>query len=88
MTQIISTRNTSAEEQAQAQSKPTGGLTPLITLSELVELTRLSRAQISRLRQEDAFPRPLRISPRRIAWRAEDIGAWLVQCQAKPSDRS
>jgi len=28
-------------------------------------------------RAEDPFPRPLRLSPAIVAWRADDVAAWL-----------
>lgn len=51
-------------------------VSPLLPLHEVIRATSLSKATIYRLLQKSAFPAPLRLSPRRVAWRAEDISAW------------
>jgi prophage regulatory protein len=40
------------------------------------ELTGISRTTAWRLQNAGAFPRPLVISPGRIAWRESDVSAW------------
>lgn len=40
-------------------------------------ITGLSQTTIWRLQKSGDFPRSVRISPNRIAWRASDLAAWL-----------
>ena len=40
-------------------------------------ITGLSRTTIWRLQKTGEFPRAVRISPGRIAWRASEVSAWL-----------
>jgi len=39
-------------------------------------LTGVSRTTIWRLRKAGDFPRPVEVSPGRVAWREDDIAAW------------
>ncbi len=48
----------------------------LIDKTEVGRITNLSRATIDRLRAAKKFPKPRKISARRIAWRAGDILDW------------
>jgi prophage regulatory protein len=49
----------------------------ILSKAEIEILTGLSRASIDRMRAAGSFPRPIQISARRIAWRSEDVYAWL-----------
>lgn len=49
----------------------------LITVDEVAELLRLSRAQLYRRMKDPAMPRAVRVSPRRQLFRRKDIEAFL-----------
>ncbi len=56
----------------------------LLCKSEVVSLTSLSYTSIWRLMRAGKFPKSIRISPGRVAWRASEIEAWLGSV-GKPS---
>ena len=45
-------------------------------VAEVVRMTGLNRVTIWRQVKAGRFPKPVKISQRAIAWRAEDIVAW------------
>ncbi len=49
----------------------------LLTIDEVVHLLRISRSTIYKRRQAGDFPAPVRVSPRRILWQADELEAWL-----------
>lgn len=49
----------------------------LIRLPSVSTRVGLSRATIYRLLKAGAFPAPVRIGARSVAWRASDIDAWV-----------
>lgn len=55
---------------------------PLMPLRAVTQFTSLSRATLYRRMREGSFPKPLRIGENRVAWRYEDIEAWLKACAA------
>ncbi|AKJ95364.1 MULTISPECIES: AlpA family transcriptional regulator [Thioalkalivibrio] len=54
----------------------------LITIRDVCDMTRLSRASIYRLLQRDAFPAPRRISARCVRWRLSSIERWIDKLPA------
>ena len=52
-------------------------LDELLSLSDVVALTSLSRVSIYRGMPRGLFPGSVRISRGRIAWRASDVSAWM-----------
>ena len=44
---------------------------------EVERLTSLHKSSIYRLMKEDKFPKPLRLSTMRVAWRLADIEDWV-----------
>ncbi|MEC8081456.1 MAG: AlpA family phage regulatory protein [Pseudomonadota bacterium] len=44
---------------------------------EVERLTSLHKSSIYRLMKEGKFPKPLRLSTMRVAWRLADIEAWV-----------
>jgi len=48
----------------------------LLTQHEVTNLTSLSKRSIYRLLATGKFPRPVRVSQRRVAWQASAIAAW------------
>ncbi len=49
----------------------------LLRRREVEDITSVSRSSIYRLIQNGEFPRPVRIGPAAVRWRASDITAWL-----------
>ena len=49
----------------------------LMRRREVEKITGMSRSSIYRLMQESDFPRPLRIGPGAVRWKASDIIAWI-----------
>ena len=51
----------------------------LLHVREVCRLTSLSRRTVYRLMEAGDFPRPVQISPGRVAWRTEDVEAWCLE---------
>lgn len=51
--------------------------TKIIRLPALLEQTGLSPATIWRREQEGSFPKRLKLGPRSVGWREEEITAWI-----------
>jgi prophage regulatory protein len=49
----------------------------LLSWEALRDLIPLSRPQIWRLRSAGQFPKPIRLSPNRIAWKTADVLRWI-----------
>jgi prophage regulatory protein len=49
----------------------------LIRKPQLLELLGVSAATVDRMVRSGAFPAPIRIGRRAIAWRESDIAAWI-----------
>ena len=47
-----------------------------LRLQAVIRITGLSRSTLYRLIADEQFPRPVRLGPRAVAWRREDIEAW------------
>ena len=60
----------------------------LLRPSEVQEITTLDRTTIWQKVKSGTFPAPLKISGVRIAWRPEDIAAWIASCRAQTGDSS
>lgn len=50
----------------------------LLSSKDVQELTSLSRSTLWRLENASAFPRAIRISPGRKAYRRSEIEAWIA----------
>lgn len=50
----------------------------LVRTPEVLRLTQRSQSQIRRDVAAGAFPAPLKIGPRAIAWRKSDVAAWIA----------
>ena len=57
----------------------------LLRRREVEKITGVSRSSIYRLMQESDFPRPVRIGPGAVRWKASDINAWM---ESRPVARS
>ena len=51
----------------------------LLSWSQVRARVPLSRGTVWSLRRKGAFPKPIQISENRIAWRASDLNAWIVE---------
>ena len=49
----------------------------LLRRREVEAITGMGRSSIYRLMQDGAFPRPVRVGPAAVRWRASDITGWL-----------
>ena len=49
----------------------------LLRRRRVEEVTGMSRSSIYRLMQNGEFPRPVRVGPAAVRWRASDIAIWL-----------
>ena len=49
----------------------------LLRRRQVEEITGLSRSSIYRLMQSREFPRPVRVGPTAVRWRASDITGWI-----------
>ena len=50
----------------------------ILRLGALMHVTQLSRASIYRQIRAGTMPRPLRLGPRAVGWRKEEIDEWLA----------
>ena len=57
----------------------------LLKRRHVEEITDMSRSSIYRLMQSGEFPRPVRVGPTAVRWRASDITGWL---ESRPEARS
>jgi len=57
-------------------------IAPLLPLPRVLELTSLSKPSVYRGMRSGNFPSCIKISSRRVAWRLEDIRAWLDKAAA------
>jgi prophage regulatory protein len=50
-------------------------------MRDVVKMTTMSKTTIKRWVSDkhSDFPRPIKLSPRRIGWRKKDVVAWLEQ---------
>ncbi|RME59835.1 MAG: AlpA family transcriptional regulator [Caldilineae bacterium] len=49
----------------------------LLRLKSVLDLTGLSRSRVYELIAAGAFPAPVKIGARAVAWRASEIAAWI-----------
>lgn len=60
----------------------TSDLDRILGIDEVVRLSGLSPATVWRAIKAGTFPAPVRISARRVGWRASDIRSWIASRQA------
>tara|TARA_R110000868_G_scaffold5097_5_gene31542 strand:+ start:3842 stop:4009 length:168 start_codon:yes stop_codon:yes gene_type:complete len=53
-------------------------MSELLSTKQTIDKIGISKSTLQRLRAAGNFPEPKRLSPRRIAWNADDIAAWLA----------
>lgn len=49
----------------------------LLTINDVIKKTTMSRSSIYAKIAEGSFPEQVRLTTRRVAWRARDIEAWI-----------
>jgi prophage regulatory protein len=49
----------------------------MLAMCDVVRMTGLSESTIKRMFNDGRFPRPLKLSPRRIGWPASQVKEWL-----------
>lgn len=54
----------------------------LIYWPEVARIVPLSRVSVWKLRQSGEFPRPVRVTTNRIAWRLSEVLAWVRSREA------
>ena len=62
--------------------------TCMLRVTEVCRRTGLSKSQIHRMVNDLAFPEPVRLSKRAVAWVSNDIEAWLqnrISAARKPA---
>ena len=55
----------------------------IVKRPEVEAATGLSRSSLYRLAAAGEFPRPIRLGPRAVGWRADEIAAWIEQRTAE-----
>jgi len=61
----------------EPQTRSTASDRALLRLKDVIELTGLSRSTIYHLEARGKFCGRVQITPRRVAWRTEDVYAWI-----------
>jgi prophage regulatory protein len=67
------------DDRTPAQPTKAAELAPppmFLRIAVVMRLTGLGRSTIYRLMAEDAFPQPVRLTRRLIAWRRTDLDQW------------
>lgn len=72
-------RTESAPDFLQADGLPATGF---IRLPRLIPIIGVARSTLLAWVQQGRFPRPHKIGPRAVAWRVEEVRAFLGACQA------
>ncbi|BBL58838.1 helix-turn-helix transcriptional regulator [Methylomonas koyamae] len=54
----------------------------LLRLPEVLETTALPKSTLYARIKAGTFPKPVKLSARSVAWREEDVQAWLAALQA------
>ena len=49
----------------------------LLRLSKVIDLCGLQKSAIYKLLSENQFPRPVKLGPRAIAWRSDEVQTWI-----------
>ncbi|MGD9671560.1 MAG: helix-turn-helix transcriptional regulator [Hyphomicrobiaceae bacterium] len=67
-----------ALHEAQAtEAKQSSPLDTLLSIGEVTTIVGASRSTIYAWLKQGLFPPPIRIGPRRVAWRTSEIQAWI-----------
>ncbi len=50
----------------------------LLSVKQVQAATTLSRTTLWRMARAGTFPAPVRLSPGRVAWRQDEVDAWVA----------
>ena len=79
--------NPIASPTGEGEAYPLGEVTlsrsKIIKRGEVESATGLSRSSLYRLAAAGEFPRPIRLGPRAVGWRADEIVAWIERRTAE-----
>jgi len=53
-------------------------VTQIVSIKQVAQITSLSRATLDRMRRDGRFPKPVRLTARRIGFRLADVEAWMA----------
>jgi prophage regulatory protein len=55
----------------------------LIKLKDVLERVPLSRSQVYKMITAGTFPSQVQISGRAVAWKSDEIDAWIATCECR-----
>lgn len=95
---MLEQRETHQAHGVQAKTMPKGLLmqgihahinnNPLLRLTQIKQLTGLSKSSIYLFMKSGNFPSPIKIGKRAVAWRSSDIDTWLHTILENPSNKN
>ena len=50
----------------------------LLRLPQVIDLCGLQKSAIYKLLSENRFPKPVKLGPRAVAWRSDEVGKWIT----------
>lgn len=61
-------------------------LTQILRRRQLEEQLGLSRSSIYKMVADGLFPKPIKLGPRAVGWRADEVENWLIAMQEASDD--
>ena len=61
-------------------------LTQILRRRQLEEQLGLSRSSIYKMVADGLFPKPIKLGPRAVGWRADEVENWLIEMQEASDD--
>ena len=61
-------------------------LTQILRRRQLEEQLGLSRSSIYKMIADGLFPKPIKLGPRAVGWRADEVENWLIAMQEASDD--
>lgn len=58
----------------------TNQINSVLRLPQVISATGMSKATIYLWMSENRFPKPVRIGQRSVAWVAQEINDWILEC--------
>ena len=70
--------NPDARPAPESKDEPKRSASPAFMLrADVIEFTTLSKSVLRRLMMRDEFPKPVKLSPNRVAWRRAEVEEWV-----------
>lgn len=67
-----------AKPAPDTTEEPKRSASPAFMLrADVIEFTTLSKSVLRRLMIRDEFPKPVKLSPNRVAWRRAEVEEWV-----------